>query len=99
MTRLCSIVASGKSPATHAIAALAGLVVVALCAIGIAAFAGLLPQSEHVAAAMTAAPIIDVQVADRRDEPDTRVEPRIKARAWESRRITRERLQRAVIVV
>jgi len=33
-----------------------------VCAVGIAAFAGLLPASNHVAAAITVAPLIDLQV-------------------------------------
>jgi hypothetical protein len=98
MTRLFADAANRKASRTHAIAAIAGVVVVALCATGIAAFAGLLPESERVAAAITAAPIIDVQVNDRRDEPDARLAPRVGAQASASRRINRERLRRAVIV-
>ncbi|WP_233830573.1 hypothetical protein [Paraburkholderia sp. ZP32-5] len=102
MTRLFSTAACGKSLGTYAIAGIAGLALVVLCATGIAAFAGLLPESEHVAAAMTAAPIIDVQVDDRHNdsnaEPNARVEPRLNAQAWGPRRMSRERLRRAVIV-
>jgi len=98
MTRLFADTANRKASRTQAIVALAGVVLVALCATGIAAFAGLLPQSERVAAAITAAPIIDVQINDRRDEPDARLAPRVSAQASASRRISRERLRRAVII-
>ncbi|MPW19380.1 hypothetical protein GCT13_21365 [Paraburkholderia sp. CNPSo 3157] len=36
--------------------------VAVMCATGIAAFAGLLPASDHVAASMTATPFVDMQV-------------------------------------
>jgi hypothetical protein len=46
----------------HSLIAVAALSIAVLCATGIAAFAGLLPASDHVAAAMTATPFVDIQV-------------------------------------
>jgi uncharacterized membrane protein YgaE (UPF0421/DUF939 family) len=42
--------------------AVAALSVAVLCGTGIAAFAGLLPASDNVAVAVTATPLVDVQV-------------------------------------
>ncbi|WP_235850700.1 hypothetical protein [Paraburkholderia piptadeniae] len=42
----------------------AAISVAVMCATGIAAFAGLLPASDHVAVAMTATPFVDMQVDD-----------------------------------
>jgi hypothetical protein len=44
-------------------AVLAGAILVAACATGIAAFAGLLPKSEGVAAAVTATPLVEMQTS------------------------------------
>ncbi|CAD6547067.1 hypothetical protein ACFQ3P_04800 [Paraburkholderia sabiae] len=43
--------------------AAAVLSIAVLCATGVAAFAGLLPASDHVATAVTATPFVDIQVA------------------------------------
>jgi hypothetical protein len=98
MTRRFSHTADRKSAGTNAIAAIAGVVLVALCATGIAAFAGLLPESEQVASVVTATPIIDVQVGDRRNESNSRVEPGVETQVEEACRTSRKRLQHAVIV-
>jgi hypothetical protein len=42
--------------------AVAVLSIAVMCATGVAAFAGLLPASEHVAAAVTATPFVDIQI-------------------------------------
>jgi hypothetical protein len=42
--------------------AVAAICVAVLCGTGIAAFAGLLPASDDVAVAVTATPLVDVQV-------------------------------------
>lgn len=44
------------------LAAVAAIVVAVVCGTGIAAFAGLLPASGHVAVAVTVTPLIDMQV-------------------------------------
>jgi hypothetical protein len=54
------------------LAAVAALSLVAMCATGIAAFAGLLPASDHVARAMSASPLIDLQVDDSIDASPSR---------------------------
>ena len=46
-----------------AAAIVVAFVVTLVCGAGIAAFAGLLPASNHVAAAITVAPLIDLQVS------------------------------------
>ncbi|MEM5342923.1 hypothetical protein [Paraburkholderia azotifigens] len=46
----------------HSLVAVAVLSIVVLCATGVAAFAGLLPASDHVATAITATPFVDIQV-------------------------------------
>ncbi len=46
----------------HSLVAVAALSIVVLCATGVAAFAGLLPASDHVATAITATPFVDIQV-------------------------------------
>jgi hypothetical protein len=51
-----------KSNRTHSIVAIAAAVLIAACGTGIAAFAGLLPASDGVAVAVTAAPLVDVQI-------------------------------------
>ncbi|CAG9231593.1 hypothetical protein PSAB6_570020 [Paraburkholderia sabiae] len=43
--------------------AAAVLSIAVLCATGVAAFAGLLPASDHVATTVTATPFVDIQVA------------------------------------
>ena len=43
------------------VAALAAAVLVVACATGMAAFAGLLPQSDGVATAVTATPLVELQ--------------------------------------
>ncbi|MEM5388505.1 hypothetical protein VSR68_33790 [Paraburkholderia phymatum] len=48
----------------RSLAIVAAISVAVMCATGIAAFAGLLPASDHVAAAMTATPFVDMQVGD-----------------------------------
>ena len=83
MTCLFSDAAEAKSVGTNAIVAIAAVALVVLCATGIAAFAGLLPESERVASAVTATPIIDVQVDGRlidgrQSEPDSPIEPQLK---------------------
>jgi hypothetical protein len=47
---------------TRALLAVTGLAVMAACATGIAAFAGLLPESKNVAVAVTSTPLIDMQL-------------------------------------
>jgi hypothetical protein len=49
---------AGKRQSLIAVVAIS---LAALCATGIAAFAGVLPASEHVAVAMTTTPLIDMQ--------------------------------------
>lgn len=44
------------------LAALAAICLAVVCGTGIAAFAGLLPASGGVAAALTASPLIDMQI-------------------------------------
>lgn len=48
----------------RSLAVVAAISVAVMCATGIAAFAGLLPASDHVAAAMTATPFVDMQIDD-----------------------------------
>ncbi|MBP0595839.1 hypothetical protein J8I87_40690 [Paraburkholderia sp. LEh10] len=50
------------------IIAIVFLVLVTVCGTGIAAFAGLLPASERVAATVTIAPLVDIQT-DRPASP------------------------------
>ncbi|CAB3681982.1 hypothetical protein [Paraburkholderia rhynchosiae] len=45
----------------NAIVVIGVVAFVAVCATGIAALAGLLPESENVAAAVTATPLVDLQ--------------------------------------
>jgi hypothetical protein len=83
MTCLYSDAAEAKPVGTSAIVAVAAVVLVVLCATGIAAFAGLLPGSDRVASAVTATPIIDVQIDGRmidgrQGEPDSPMEPQLK---------------------
>lgn len=62
MTTHCSDAARTRSFGVTALVAIAAIAVVALCVTGIAAFIGALPQSDSVACATTATPIIDIQV-------------------------------------
>lgn len=57
--------AKSKSIRTRALVAVAALTLIATCGIGIAAFVGLLPASNGVAAAVTAMPLIEMQVDPR----------------------------------
>ncbi|HWT38510.1 MAG TPA: hypothetical protein VN289_19645 [Paraburkholderia sp.] len=52
----------------HALVAVAVLSIAAMCATGVAAFAGLLPASDHVATTMTATPFVDIQVGAANSE-------------------------------
>ncbi|WP_174772019.1 hypothetical protein [Paraburkholderia sp. SG-MS1] len=78
MTCRFSDAAGTKSVGTHAIIAVAAVALVALCLTGIAAFAGLLPDSDRVAIAMTATPIIDMQVDVRRTDTDPGMAPQLE---------------------
>lgn len=78
MTCRYSDAAETKSVGTNAIVAVAAVALVAVCLTGIAAFAGLLPNSDRVAAAMTATPLVDMQVDVRRNDPDPRLEPQLE---------------------
>ncbi|MEP9328162.1 hypothetical protein PPMP20_34280 [Paraburkholderia phymatum] len=52
-----------RSSATrHSLVAVGALAMIVLCATGVAAFAGLLPASDHVAVTMTATPFVDIQI-------------------------------------
>jgi hypothetical protein len=53
--------AGAKSNRTRSIVAVATAALIVVCGTGIAAFAGLLPASDGVAVAVTAAPLVDVQ--------------------------------------
>ncbi|WP_240702257.1 hypothetical protein [Trinickia terrae] len=55
--------AKSKSTRIRALLAVGAVALTAACGTGIAAFAGLLPESKGVALAMTTTPLIDVQVA------------------------------------
>jgi anaerobic C4-dicarboxylate transporter len=50
-----------------AAAILIAFAIALVCGTGVAAFAGLLPASNHVAAAVTVAPLIDLQVGSDAD--------------------------------
>ncbi|WP_205973151.1 hypothetical protein [Paraburkholderia sp. Tr-20389] len=52
----------------HSLVAVAALSIAVLCATGVAAFAGLLPASDHVAVTMTATPFVDIQVGSADSE-------------------------------
>ncbi|CAB3809370.1 hypothetical protein LMG27177_06787 [Paraburkholderia fynbosensis] len=78
MTCRFSDTAETKSVGTSAIIAVAAVALVALCLTGIAAFAGLLPDSDRVAIAMTATPIVDIQVDVRRNDAEPRLEPQLE---------------------
>lgn len=54
--------ARSKSIRTRALVAVAAFTLIATCGIGIAAFLGVLPASNGVAAAVTATPLIEMQV-------------------------------------
>jgi len=56
-------VAKSNSARTYALFAVAAISLAAVCGTGIAAFAGLLPASDGVAVAVTATPLIDMQIA------------------------------------
>lgn len=69
-----------KSFRTTTIASIAALALAIVCGIGIAAFTGLLPQSEEVAVKMTTTPLIDIWRSDdtlsgARSERETSVLP------------------------
>ncbi|WP_207003312.1 hypothetical protein [Trinickia mobilis] len=51
-----------SNPTRYSLVAVAAISLAAVCGIGIAAFAGLLPASGGVAVAVTATPLIDMQV-------------------------------------
>ncbi|WP_246216923.1 hypothetical protein [Paraburkholderia panacisoli] len=51
-----------KPPRRTLIIAAAAVCLAAVCGTGIAAFVGVLPQSEHIAVAVTATPLLDIQV-------------------------------------
>jgi hypothetical protein len=51
-----------KSTRTHSLVAVAAISLAVACGTGIAAFAGPLPASKGVSVAMTATPLIDIQV-------------------------------------
>ncbi|RKT22193.1 hypothetical protein B0G69_5629 [Paraburkholderia sp. RAU2J] len=78
MTCRFSDAAATKSVGTNAIIAAAAVALVAICLTGIAAFAGLLPDSDTVAIAMTATPIVDMQVDVRRNDAAPRLEPQLE---------------------
>jgi hypothetical protein len=83
MTSLFSDAAEAKLVATKAVVAIGAVALMAGCVTGIAAFAGVLPESDRVASAVTAAPIIDVQVDVRRNEPNSRMGPQLKSGDFE----------------
>ncbi|MEM5438783.1 hypothetical protein [Paraburkholderia diazotrophica] len=62
MLTLRNVVASLAT--RRSLAIVAAFSVSVMCATGIAAFAGLLPASDHVAMAVTATPFVDMQVDD-----------------------------------
>jgi hypothetical protein len=51
----------------NGIVAIGACAVIAICATGLAALAGLLPESESVAVTVTAMPLVDLQTALSRD--------------------------------
>ncbi|MGU7784430.1 hypothetical protein [Burkholderia sp. PU8-34] len=51
-----------SKPTRYSLVAVAAISLAAVCGTGIAAFAGLLPASDSVADAVTATPLIDMQV-------------------------------------
>ncbi|MFL9932211.1 hypothetical protein P0D88_23935 [Paraburkholderia sp. RL18-103-BIB-C] len=51
-----------KPPRRTSIVAVAAVCLAAVCGMGIAAFVGLLPDSEDIAVAVTATPLLDIQV-------------------------------------
>jgi hypothetical protein len=51
-----------KPPRRTSIVAAAVVCLAAVCGMGIAAFVGVLPESEHIAVAVTATPLLDIQV-------------------------------------
>jgi uncharacterized membrane protein YgaE (UPF0421/DUF939 family) len=53
---------SFKPSRCTSIVAVAAVCLAIVCGIGIAAFVGLLPESEHIAVAVTASPLLDIQV-------------------------------------
>lgn len=67
--------AEAKLVGIHAIVAVAAFALIALCVTGIAAFAGLLPESDRVASTVITTPIIDMQVDLRQNEPSSRIGP------------------------
>ena len=67
MMRLFANSVQSKPTYSNAIVVIGAIAFVAVCATGIAAFAGLLPQSESVAATVTATPLVDLQTALSRD--------------------------------
>ncbi|CAD6536488.1 hypothetical protein LMG28727_03352 [Paraburkholderia kirstenboschensis] len=61
MMRLFANSVQSKPTCNNAIVVIGAIAFVAVCATGIAAFAGLLPESESVAVKVTATPLIDLQ--------------------------------------
>jgi hypothetical protein len=60
-------------PRSVAIGAVTIVALVAACGTGVAAFSGLLPASDGVAAAVTTTPIIDVQAGLWQNESNARI--------------------------
>ncbi|MEI5995854.1 hypothetical protein H3V53_01065 [Paraburkholderia bengalensis] len=58
---MSALLHTSAAPSNRIIIALVCLVLAVVCGTGIAAFAGLLPASEHVAATITVAPLVDIQ--------------------------------------
>ncbi|MPW20478.1 hypothetical protein GCT13_27245 [Paraburkholderia sp. CNPSo 3157] len=75
MTNAFPDTAQSKSIRTVAIVAVATFALIPVCGVGIAAFSGLLPASDGVAVAVTATPIVDMQVDLWRIGPITRIRP------------------------
>jgi hypothetical protein len=58
---MSALLHTSAAPSNRIIIALVCLVLAVVCGTGIAAFAGLLPASEHVAVTITVAPLVDIQ--------------------------------------
>lgn len=65
MMRLFANPVQSKRTYSNAIVVIGAIAFVAVCATGIAAFAGLLPGSESVAVTVTATPLVDLQTQIR----------------------------------
>ncbi len=61
MMRLFTKSVETKTTYGNAIVVIGAVAFIAVCATGVAALAGLLPNSDSVAVAVTAAPLIDLQ--------------------------------------